>query len=462
MRNRNPLGALVALFVLLVSYSACTDPTEVGAELLDVDRAQVGFTDTFNLQATSVRSDSVLVYSPSYLTVENYFFGRFDDPVFGTTEASFFLRPRLRRDPFTQDFADPVFVTNPTARLDSLVLILPLDTSATYGNIAQTYGVDIFEMLEPADIDVAYYSDTLLPFNPMPVSTASFVPDFDSTLVSAYEVTGLTDSLIRPHVRIRISGEYAQRYMNRDSTVFQSDSLFAEAFPGLYLRPNTTNGGLIDFDLLEDYAGLYLYYHTGIADPAVYGFSLSARISHYEHDYSNSIAGNFLNSPSAGDSLIFVQGPAGLLGKVDLTDLTDLNGQIVNDAELEMRVRRLPEDDPDDYPLPEQLLLFFINPEGEMQVVPDVFFNQTNLSFLFGGAPEEENGEIVYRMKLSVHLQDIIDGEAPATIFIGAEDFDTFPNVGPSRVVDKSARVVLAGPRGGEGAIRLKVAFTKL
>ena len=103
-------AAAYSLFLALVF--SCNDPTFVGEELLEQDQAEVFFTDTFGLRATTIRNDSVLTFVPpeslSAIFTE-FLFGKFEDPVFGRTEAHIFAHlSLLTRNPdfVNADFSD--------------------------------------------------------------------------------------------------------------------------------------------------------------------------------------------------------------------------------------------------------------------------------------------------------------------------------------------------------------------
>ena len=102
---------------------SCTDPTLIGSELLDEDRVNIDFTDTLSIKAKTVLADSVRTYSAitsDQLSV--YLYGNMKDPVMGTARSDIYLQLR-------PEFSKPDFTT---ATIDSIILILPYDTSNVY------------------------------------------------------------------------------------------------------------------------------------------------------------------------------------------------------------------------------------------------------------------------------------------------------------------------------------------
>ena len=86
------LGLLFA-----IGLSNCTDPLQVGSNLLEEDRASVGFTDTLSLKARTIPGDSVIAYAPNGL-LTTFLFGRTEDEFFGTTETAIYFETFLPRD----------------------------------------------------------------------------------------------------------------------------------------------------------------------------------------------------------------------------------------------------------------------------------------------------------------------------------------------------------------------------
>ncbi|MEZ4985006.1 MAG: DUF4270 family protein [Saprospiraceae bacterium] len=170
----NPLASMLALVIgLSLWITNCADPLEVGAELLAEDQANVGFTDTFTLQAHTIKGDSVRAYYPSSTggAVLNFLFGRMVDPLFGTTSTGFYMEPLLWRDVVGSNIE---FFTRQGLILDSIILVLPLDSTGYYGRIDGSFGIDVFELTEPILVDanengaLEFYSNLDFDVNPVP------------------------------------------------------------------------------------------------------------------------------------------------------------------------------------------------------------------------------------------------------------------------------------------------------
>lgn len=450
---------LVALCGALL-FAACVDPITVGSGLLEQDRADVGFTDTIMLEAVTEPGDPLLSYNGRVSTqpTSTYLFGALQDDVFGLNRASLYLVPRLPRNNIFQ-IIRPEFASRLDATIDSVVLVLPTDTISTYGDRNAPHPWKVTAVPGRIDPRSDYRTDATFPLNFVPEGQGTFIPNGDSLLVSILDVPNLGDSVRRPHVRLPLDLELGRRILQSDSTVFDNDTLFQEdILGGLYLEPDGTTPGIVDFNLDPTWGGLHIYY-TLDGEAAVYVLpvdpitTINAAVNRYQQDFTGSYAAEFFDDVMA-DSLLFVEGMGGLRTRLDLPDFRELEGQVINNAEIEFTVRRFPDVDYTLFPEPQSLSLQYINAEGELEYVDDIRQSLNNtVGAFFGGflRVDPETGDFVYRMSIAVHLQGIIDREYPPSLYLVTE-----PELGAPR------RTVLFGPSSTRSPVRLKVAFTKL
>ncbi len=451
------LLAVCSTFPFLLTN--CTDPLEVGAELLDEDRASVGFTDTLKLVARTEIADSLPAFSPGVGAISDFLFGRTESDYFGITEAAVYFEPLLLRDLG----GNPVeFPTDPTmAFLDSVVLVLPIDSNGIYGPVNGQFGVEVYEVteaIEPTEVDGSsvFFSNVSFAVNPVPIASTSFRPNYiDSVFVKKQiDFTTLdTVDLNRPQVRIRLDDAWGQRFLEQDTSVYVSDSTLLDFFRGLYVKPTGVSPGMMTFDLNRSWPGVYFYYRLR-GDTLVYNLeagSIGRRISQYKHDYDTYIAGEFINNPLVNDSLMFLQGMQGLRIAFDVPGLQNFSNKVINKAELEVTVE-IPEDySITENPLPEQIIALSRNEEGDLEVIGDVTVLPNDLDIYFGGQPVEEDGERLYRFNISIHSQYVIDGSEPETIYL-----QILPRAG------NASRLILKGPGAVTNPPLLKLSFTDL
>ncbi|MEN0005421.1 MAG: DUF4270 family protein [Bacteroidota bacterium] len=440
--------------LLLLLIHACSDPTLVGSDLLDSDRITVEFTDTIRVVARTTRGDSVRTYAPNFDSqINTYLFGDMSDPVFGRSVSSIYFQP-------LPEVSNPDFFD---IRIDSVILVLPYDTNAFYGNTEAVFGMDIFELDEIVDRSQEFYSDQTFLTKSTPITSVDFQPKRDSLAVVDFPgMDGEPDSTSYPaHLRIPLGIEFGQSLTRLDPSVYARDSIFVEFFNGIHLRPTTSNEGMLSFDLKNStLAGIHLYYVKDDSIPRQFQYRLlsgSGKLTNFEHDYSGSPVEDFIDDENAGESFLFVQGMAGTDVTLEFPDLSDFKEDvIVNQAILEVTVADFSDDPEGIFDPCEELILSKRNEDGGLELIDDLQLIVTrglSREDLFGGQLEEveDTGTLIYTMNLSGHFQNILDGVEPNQLIISV-----FPRP------ERANRSILFGTAHPENAINLKLAITRL
>lgn len=455
------LGAnfLAILLIALLSHS-CTDPLNVGSELLEEDRARVGFSDTLQLVMQTEVGDPVSAFFPGINSINTFLFGKTEDAYFGTTSGEIYMEALLSRD-LGGNFIP--FAISPTAILDSVVLVLPIDSTGISGRVDGTFEMEVYEVTEAIDVpeddngNIIFYSDVTFETNPVPLATTSFIPDYNDSIFVSRSIDAVnldTVDLRAPHLRVRLDDMFGQQFLQQDTTLYQDDSTFLTFFRGLHLKPTGTTEGLMNLAINKAWSGVYFYFRDG-QDTLSYNLAtgiVGRRISAYRHDYTGALAGEFIENPTDSDSLVFLQGLQGLVTSLTIPNIDSFDGKVINKAELEMSVAVLPGYDFDLYPPVDQIIALKRNDDGVLVAISDVSIVPNDLTFYFGGQPEElSTGEYLYTFNLSIQTQYIIDGSEPETIYLAV-----FPRPGNAN------RVILKGPGAAENPAILKVSFTDL
>lgn len=446
------LTSLVFILAVIISIFSCSDPTLVGAGLLEDDRADVGFSDTLSITASSTANDSIRTYTQfTNRQSPDYLFGNLNDPAFGRSSANIYAQ--VYPENSNPRFTDSTVV-------DSILLVLPYSIENFYAKTAgEEFGIEVLQLAELLDENEEYYSNREVAVEPVPIGSAQVTVSIDSLEFTDYEGTDTVTAKF-PHCRVPLDGSVASFLIGLDSTVYRTDSLFLDAFKGIQLRPTTENEGMLSFNFLSENAGIYLYYRDSLSGKPKrflfdFDFEPTVRFVNFKHDYDGAPVAPFLEEPKLGDSLIFVQGMSGLEARLEIPSVAGLQGLVVNKAELEVYVAGVPGDDPAFEPV-EQLILSAPNSDGELLVVEDIAIiraQNRNLADLFGGTPEPGagGGPTVYRMNITAHFQGIIDGNRENVLYIS-----------PLEKARTASRTVLYGPGHPQYGIKLKLAFTKL
>ena len=454
------IRTLLILLVVSIYFTACSDPTAVGAELLQDDRADIGYTDTFTVQAAyTVLGKPQKIYSgfSSGRNLTNYLLGNFNDPVFGRSQSILNLQ-------LLSFSGSPGFINNNS--IDSAILLLPYSFLTDYGIVDETYGFDVHQLDEILDEDESYYSDYEAMFMPGTIGTFSAVPNTDTTAFIRYNGTE-ADTINIPHLRVPIElsviDEFLTQY-EQDSTFFSNDSLFLANFSGIQLRPTTENSGLLSFDFFNSdvaavVAGLYVFYQDTASEVRSSQFIFSsqetARFPQYQHDYSGSLAEPYIRDLSADDpdSLLFVQGMSGTEVRVQLPEMEEIKGFAINKAELEFYVREFPDDS--NY-APVNILAAATKDSDESLIVIDdlqiPLDRGLSVGAVYGGTPIKQNdGTQKYIINVTEHLQQVLDGE-----------IDNEITLIPFGKISNAQRIVLYGANHPDYSIQLRVTYTRL
>lgn len=451
-----PLSQLsLLLLASLLAFGSCTDSITVGSDLLDDDRVTIGFNSNLEISATTVPNDSVRIFDASSgARLSRHLLGFVEDGLFGGSRRDIYITPEILSDGQGMPLA-PVFVDQDSFELDSVVLILPYDTTDLYGAIYGTsMEYEVYEVLELFPGDEDFNSNETLAVSDQPLSTGSFSISSEARLVSD---TLVEDSTLVHHIRIPLPGEIVERIRTADSTLYVGDSTFQQSvFAGLQIRISSPAAGFLNINARNIEAGFNAYF-TKIDSSQIsfYPFDFDFILANYSFDRTGSLAESLLDNTSP-EAVTMIEGAGGLMTQVDILDLDTLIGRVINQAQLEFYLDESRGFDYESLPPSQSVVLFYKDADGRTQVIEDVEVlpvstSAANRLFFLGGDLEtDEDERRLYRVNLSVHLQSIADGELPPTIFIRAIPADIAPN-----------KMILRGVNDPEFPMTLRVAFTQ-
>lgn len=435
------------MLVLLLSFFSCMKKKDgdVGLEFQDQNNLlSANVIDTFSLTSSSVYATKFAVSNSSRLL-----FGSYVDPVFGELKNSIYTQIRLNGD-----FLD--FSTQSSSGevsdllVDSVVLFLEYyPGSELYGeNITQS--VSVFEIEEDMSTDSAYLSDRFLA-----VGSQNLVDPMASNisfnLVDSIQYDGET---IPASLIVKLDPIYGQGIINLSASQTISKEDFSSFVKGLNIVPNNVfssgQGCIAAVNPLSFFSRVKMYYHD-VNDNTAYEYSflindLCAYYSSFDHDYSGSTADMLIDNPELGNETFYVQSGFGMQAKVDLPSFNNVDSlpfKLINRAILYIPVK---EGSDDIYDVPSQILVTYINDDGE-----EVFFNG-HLSDLerlyndFYNAVEKR-----YEINLTSYLQDVITGaDKNRTLYLSSINSAVSIN-----------RAVLNGNESPTNQMKLEVVYTK-
>lgn len=459
---------LLAGFIVFF-FTNCTDPITVGTETIGIDGENVGETMEIPFRTRVVPGDSLQVYFPETISpLPSFSLGQIEDEAFGRLRSGVYISPSLARATTTGLFRTPPFADRLNVNVDSIVLILPVDTNAAFYGPGRSFPIELLELNEMLDFNQDYFSSLELATNQTDLSqTGSFAataePQF---LLDTVGTDGDTTSF--SHVRVRFSDAFVQRINGFTASQYESDTVFRTNFGGVFLRPSADAEALVNVVTptsgvvaTGQNAGFFFYYpDTSDQDQTFYRAPFELWLPQIDYDYAGSITGALL-SPGDDQELIAVAGEAGVMTEIIFDDLSLLENRVINRAAFEFPVATTDAVDYDTYPLPARIELLYRDGGGDLQPIEDrIELLRTGGSadaiefFLNGLLEEDEQGNQFYSPTFSVHLQRILDGEVPPRLLL---------RVNPLRANQpRPARALLNGPDAITRPARLRVTFTEL
>ncbi len=456
-------ASLAALFFFMLS-SSCVDPITVGSDLLGADRATIGYEEQVAIDLYTFEEDSIKVFDgDTRVKINTLHFGSLEEPVFGRSERAGYFFPELPRNTASGLIIRPPFVNTDTVSIDSIVLIMPIDTNFFYGNaVGQEFNYEGQEILENINLNQDYFSNSNFQLATSSIASGSVRPLRAASLLHD---TLVIDSILTPHVRIRLEGDLAQRFLAADSSIYASDDALRNFFAGVFIRSVGTNEGLFAINASSGFAGFYFYLSANNRSPTFYLFPLETTVPSYRFNRAGSLAADLL-AQSVNNQHSLVEGAAGLTSVVEISDLAALEGKVINNAELEFYLDELPDYDYSLYPAARSVSLYYRNRNGVLAPIDDFAALSASAGLaaqelFLGGrlSTEAESGRQKYTLGISVHLQRIIDGDYDPSIYIRVDP----PLQAPNGIFGNrdAGRAVLLGPANADFPMRLKVAFTE-
>ncbi|MEM6965421.1 MAG: DUF4270 family protein [Bacteroidota bacterium] len=463
-KSLNYALGILGLFFLL--NTSCNDPQLVGADVIDPDRADVVFTDTLSIFASSIKDDSVRTYNS--LNLLNIFLcGKLDDPIFGESESIINTQLRLTGTPDSTLWAGINGISGGETKLDSVVFVLEYDTASFFGPLNSTYDISVHALAEDMNNNETYYSDINFDVDPIPLASATINPAAFDTTFSVPAANG--DTIFPPQLRLSVDRSHPliQDFLfSGDLSYYQNDTSLLPVFRGVQVRVDGSPDAstMMAFRLNSQLSGLYLYYHNAQQEDTLrYRFAVNSNAAQMVHfpkpDYAGSIVEPFIDDEANGENLIFIQGMSGLNAKFRIPYAENLQNAIVNQAQLELTIATILPDDKQAYfddPLP-QLLISKKNPDDDdLIIISDLeaALSVSSLTGVFGGnLTEVVKDNVIYRqykMNVTDHLQDMINGvEESDEIFITA--------ISKAQTAQRS---IIFGPKNSTFPIKLNVTYT--
>lgn len=453
---------LLTFFILGILFS-CTERTLIGSELLEEDQANLSFSNTINVSAKTVEGSPIPSYSPfATFQLRNYLFGEVEDSKFGKSTASIYSQVTKN---IVLPFSEGVF------EIDSIILSIAYDSLNSFGNYSEPLSVEVYRLEEDMLNTSDYASDQTFMTGTDLIGEGTFMPSFiDSVEIGSY-IFG-TDSILTTlqpaHIRIPLDTDLGQELL--DTSLYASDTTFIDFFKGIYIKPATSNDGLVSFNFNSSISRITIYYRLGQSNilyeyryPFIIG---NARTSLLAHETEGAAIGEAINNENP--DLLYLQSMAGSNIEINFPDRSNFENIIVNKAELELTVATT-EMEVNRFPIVQQIVASSLL-DGEIELIDDVraaiLSNNPINTDVFGGIPVTETVDGVtltkYRINLSSYFQSLLNGDSDPTLLLTA---GAIQNAFYSPIIPKGSRgnaVTIYGPNHPEHAPQLNLIYTEL
>ena len=348
-----PMVRISVLFLLICLFSACKKNwNELGSQLIATENITVLSFDSLKIKASIHKEDSL-----SSLNTSSYFLGSFTDADFGSTDASIYTE-------FRMPSSDVVFGEN--AQADSIVLSLQID--GFYGDTSSALNISVKEMLEEItssttdssgqDSSIVIYTDQ----------------DFliDNTTIGSLSYTAASSGATL--VNINLTNEFAQSFLDAETLNFEDNTAFQSFFKGLYISCDqfTSQGMLLELDLLDVSSKLTLYYQNSESDSLSYDFQINSnadKMTRWSHDYSTTNIPNLIGEEDLEQA--YVQGSVGYRTYLTLPSLESLkdSNYVIHKAEL--TIPYFYNENDSIFSIPSKLGLAAVNSQGGLEILSE-------------------------------------------------------------------------------------------
>lgn len=447
----------VVVFVFVLSIlSSCQDPILVGGSLLDDEKLNIGFTNTFDLSTSVISGDRVVTHQPN-LDSKTYLLGKLVDPLFGTISSELFMK-------FQFSSTKPEYQVNEKLRFDSLVLVLQYDTLGTYGNTKSVQSIKVYQLDEIISNTDTFYADTNLKYLPTEIAKVDKnISPKDSVKI----IDHLTGKLVTqvPQLRLRLDNSVGEALLNNENAA-KNDTIFREYFKGVYIKSSSPtnepfmygfNFNAAALSTLSPVNKLIMYYTANDTTEKTYEYLINtATINRFVHDRDGSQVTSFMMDTSKSDSLSFLQGIGGVKTVIKFNDLSSLNPDsiAINKAELEITVADISTQN-GIYNLPKNLIATRKNEDGKLIFIDDISqLLSGGVSFVtsFGGTPNTSGTLRKYNLNITNHIKQAVKNKS--------FDSDIYLNV--LTEPENPSRLIFYGAKHSQYPVKLKVTYTKI
>jgi hypothetical protein len=175
-------------------------------------------------------------------------------------------------------------------------------------------------------------------------------------------------------VNINLTNEFAQSFLDAETLNFEDNTAFQSFFKGLYISCDqfTSQGMLLELDLLDVSSKLTLYYQNSESDSLSYDFQINSnadKMTRWSHDYSTTNIPNLIGEEDVEQA--YVQGSVGYRTYLTLPSLESLkdSNYVIHKAEL--TIPYFYNENDSIFSIPSKLGLAAVNSQGGLEILSE-------------------------------------------------------------------------------------------
>ncbi len=327
---------------ILGFFTSCNSDTfqehEIGDNLIDKS-TEVRLIDTFTINSSTVKIDSMLTSGQS-----NILFGSYQDEFFGKISSDFYAVVGLGSAFSLKKVTVSENIEKIPIRFDSLIFISYPDGRYMGDTLLpQSMSIHrVIEEIEVPDDQAGFYAHSTFQYDEESLGASAFIAkpisqykEFNADKEKDVE---FDDGGIRFKMDDALGLEIVRRVNIEDDTILYADK-WTKFFQGIVLKAGEDNSVMLSYNLQENRMKMRLYYTytstelTGTRD--FHDFPVTAsylNFTNFKSDYSsapynfNQISEQTVDlSSEQTDDLAFIHGGLGLLTKIKIPYLEELN-----------------------------------------------------------------------------------------------------------------------------------------
>jgi hypothetical protein len=465
MENYKLLKTIFSVVLLSGFLSSCKNADTIGVAMQPPgDQLHLMFTDTNELVTTTVR-DAPLITSSTTIEinqVKNFvnLLGTYNDPVFGTSQASFYtqflLSDSLKIVPVLSKDLTLIETGYDKIKVDSV--ILSLGYYSYYGD-TNAHNIEVYRLTGTIDRLTSYSPNATFQYDTLLAHT-SFKPSLlDSVIIGGHKEA--------PQLKMRLMSLESKIQNSIQSSPNNSVGDLSNIISGIYVRSTTDfasgEGSIVSFNLgsPSTYIGVYYHFnaHFSNKDKSIQRDTVvnmrqnlvvngaCARVTNLSNDSSATLS-HAIAVPHTGDSVLFLKSMGVSKVKILMPYLNAYfyKGFIVNKAELQVYVepstaieRKFP---PANY-----LEISRIGDLNESAPIADKLESSS-----YGGFYNSSGA--FYSFIITRHVQSLMNGKL--------KNNGLYLEFGTEQKTANAGRVVLIGGKRSNRRMRLLLTYTKI